>query len=358
MSVTSVQEKMDRIAEEDHPDFLKAIGLTYYMEPLTEIHLLSEADFNPEAGGDIRYVYAFIAVAVFILLIASFNYMNLSTAKSTERSKEVGMRKVMGAFRSQLIIQFIGESLVITCVSILLAIGIVELVKPYFFILIEQELNIGLLENTKLWGILLLGSLLISIISAFYPAFVLSSFKPSSILKGTNQSSGGASGMRKGLVILQFAISSALILGTFVVYKQLNYMQQKKLGFNKDQVMIIQATNQDLHKNIEGIRSSLIMHNNILDVSSTSAYPGRNSGGQIFSAEGMEEGVQVTVWQWRVDENLVNTLGFELLHGRDFQPSDRDSKELEFVINQPAVSTFGWDEDDCIGKSLTMGAGT
>ncbi|MFC2126472.1 ABC transporter permease, partial [Bacteroidota bacterium] len=213
-SVKVVQEKIKKIRDENLPDELKAIGINYLLEPISDIHLLSNADFNPEAGGDIRYVYAFIAVAVFILLIAAFNYMNLSTAKSAERAKEVGMRKVMGAYRGQLIFQFIGESLVITCISILLAIGIVELVKPYFFNLIEQDLNISLITNTKFWGILLFGSLIISIISAFYPAVALSSFKPSYILKGTNQAYGGSSSLRKGLVILQFTISSALILGT------------------------------------------------------------------------------------------------------------------------------------------------
>jgi len=133
----------------------------------------------------------------------------------------------MGAFRSQLIFQFVGESLVITLISVVIAIGIMELAKPYFFYLIEQELNLSLLDNPMIWVFLLTGSMLISVISAFYPAIALSSFKPSCILRGTGSITGRNSGMRKGLVILQFTISSALILGTFVVFKQLTYMQQK-----------------------------------------------------------------------------------------------------------------------------------
>jgi putative ABC transport system permease protein len=357
-AMMAVEEKMKGIIDENLPEELKAIGMDFQLQPISDIHLLSKADFNPEAGGDIRYVYAFIAVAVFILLIAAFNYMNLSTAKSAERAREVGMRKVMGAYRGQLIVQFIGESFVITCISILLAIGIVELVKPYFFNLIEQEIDISLLKNIKFWGLLLSGSLLVSVFSAFYPALALSSYRPSSILVGRGNSSGSGSTMRKGLVILQFAISTALILGTFVVFQQLNFMQRKKLGFNKEQVLIIQTSNNELHDNADALRSAMISHSNIINVASTSAYPGRNSGGMIFNAEGMDESEKVTVWEWRVDEHLVNTLGLELLQGRDFQPTDIESKELEFIINQTAVSIFGWDENDCIGKSITMGAGS
>ena len=356
-SMEWVGTKMDDIANENMPDELKAIGFDYNMEPITDIHLLSNTDFNPEAGGDIRYIYALLAVAVFIILIAVFNYMNLSTARSAERAKEVGMRKVMGAYRFNLIVQFLSESFIITLFSILVAIGLVELAKPYFFNLIEQELNISLIHNTKFWVVLLSGSLAISLVSGSYPAFAISSFSPVNILKGIG-SKGTGSGMRKGLVILQFTISAALIFGTFVVYKQLFYMQQKKLGFDKENVLIISTTSDEIHKNVEGIRSALTAHNNIFEVSSTSAYPGRNSGGMIFHVEGMEEGEQTTVWEWRVDEHLVKTMGFKLLQGRDFHPSDRESEELEFIINQAAVETFGWDEEDCIGRSITMGAGS
>ncbi|MFC2126736.1 ABC transporter permease, partial [Bacteroidota bacterium] len=154
------------------------------------------------------------------------------------------------------------------------------------------------------------------------------------------------------------SISTFMIIGTFVVFKQLSFMQQKKLGFNKDQVMIIQTADEDFHDNADAIRSTMITHNNILDVSSTSAYPGRNSSGMIYNAEGMEEGEKVTVWEWRVNEHLVETMGFKLIQGRDFHTSDRESKELEFIVNQTAVSIFGWDGNDCIGKSITSGAGT
>jgi putative ABC transport system permease protein len=219
------------------------IGL--FLIPLTHIHLRSDSIHEVEPGSDIRYIYIFGATAVFMLLIACINFMNLSTAGALKRGKEVGIRKVLGSVRSSLTSQFLTESLLLTAISLLLALALVAIALPFFADLTDKELSLNLLKTPWLLPAILILGTLVGILAGSYPAFFLSSFKPIAVLKGGAPISGSGksgSGVRSGLVVFQFFIATLLMVGTTVVYQQLNYIQNKKLGYNKDQVIVLRES--------------------------------------------------------------------------------------------------------------------
>ena len=353
-SLKEVEEKLNTYAQSDVPDFLRAINFSLYLEPLTDIHLYSEADMGFEKTGDIKYIYAFLAVAIFIIIIACLNYMNLASARSLERSKETGMRKVLGASRGQLLLQYMGESFILTMISLLLAVALVELIKPYFLLLIAQAIEINILTNWKIWIYLLLAGVIISILVGMYPALILSSFKPTSTLKGKTSGIDKVSNFRKGLVILQFSISTFMIIGTLVVYKQLMFMQNTELGFQKEQVMILTVTNDDLQNKFDAFKSRIINHSSVHEATSASSYPGRLPSGTVAKTEGMQEGEQTSIWVTRADEGFVKTLGVEIIQGRDLLPEDAKGEDRRILINEAAVNMFGWTTEESIGKKVSI----
>ncbi|MFC2123839.1 ABC transporter permease [Bacteroidota bacterium] len=353
-SLNEVEEKLNAYAQSEIPDFLKAINFSLYLEPLTDIHLYSEADMGFEKTGDIKYIYAFLAVAIFIIIIACFNYMNLSSARSMERSRETGMRKVLGAKRSQLFLQYMGESFILTMISLLLAVGIVELVKPYYLMLIEQSLEINIITNWRIWIYLLIAGVIISVLAGLYPAVILSSFKPTSTLKGKTSRLDKGSNFRKGLVILQFSISTFMIIGTLVVYKQLMFMQNTELGFHKEQVMILTVTDDDLQNKFDAFKSRIINHSSVHEATSASSFPGRLPSGTVARTEGMQEGEQTSIWVTRADEGFVKTMGVEIIQGRDLLPEDANSEDRRVLINETAANMFGWTAEESIGKKVNI----
>src|ERR1700754_928674 len=241
-----------------------AIGL--YLQPLTDIHLHSDVTLDLEPAGDIRYVYIFSAIALFMLLIACINFMNLSTAGASRRSREVGIRKVLGSQRIELVRQFLAESLLLTIVAMALAVGIVWLTLPFFNHLTQQQLQLDLTHNPwALPGLLLFG-LLTGLLAGSSPAFYLSGFNPIAVLKNRNSGSGKSASLRSGLVVFQFFISTCLIVGTTIVYKQLFYIQHKKLGYDRDQVMVVQESFW-LGKNVDVFRQQLRQDPRVASVS-------------------------------------------------------------------------------------------
>jgi putative ABC transport system permease protein len=349
-SLNELEKKMNAIAQEELPDFYKAVDCKFYIEPLKDIYLYSDADMGLSKSGDIKIVYAFSAIAIFIIIIACFNYMNLASARSMDRSRETGMRKVLGANRGQLIIQYMGESFVITMISLLIAVALVELVKPYYYQLIGQSININIITNWKIWGLLIVSGIVISILSGLYPSLVLSSYKPTTTLKGKATGNNKGSGFRKGLVILQFSISTFMIIGTLVVYKQLMFMQNAELGFQKDQVLVLTVSDHGLRENFNAFKSSIINHNNILDASSAHSFPGRRASGTTAKTENMLEGEELSIWNVRADEGYVNTLGIAIIHGRDLLKEDGEVEERRFLINESAANLFGWDPESSVGN--------
>lgn len=326
------------------------IGL--FLQPLTDIHLKSDLTGDLASHGDISYVYIFTAVALFMLLIACINFMNLSTASASRRAREVGIRKVMGSLKSELVRQFLVESVLIACLSMVMAIGMAYLGIPVFNSLTGSELSIDLAASW--WVIPVIPGLVVfvGVLAGSYPAFVLSSFKPVAVLKGVfNPAMKLGFSFRSGLVVFQFFISGVLIVSTLVVHRQLSYIQNKKLGYNKEQLLVVQNTWQ-LGGNTESYRNELLKDPRVQQVSISSFLPAGNTNFNNFNIypEGkVNEFVKTPRHQ--VDYNYIKTMGIELAYGRDFS-REFGSDSLATVINETAARALGW-ANNAVGQRVT-----
>lgn len=319
----------------------------YFLQPLTSIHLNSNLKGEFKANGSAAYVYIFSAIAFFVLIIACINFMNLTTAKSAKRAKEVGLRKVVGSVKSQLVRQFLSESIFLSFAALLFAILLVECFLPYFRNLIGEQLKLNYFENSYVLPGLIGLALLVGIVSGSYPAFYLSSFKPVSVLKGQLQEGMKDSNLRNGLVMFQFMISIILIISTIIVYNQMQYIQNKELGFDKEHVVVIKNTDL-LGNNTEAFKEALTSYPAILNVSGSYTLPGR-----IFNNWGIKpEGLPGTTIDFCVcDENFLNTLKMEMVEGRFFS-KDYQTDAQAIILNEETVEQFGWDKP--IGKTFEM----
>ncbi|NIG55969.1 ABC transporter permease [Chitinophaga sp. Cy-1792] len=315
--------------------------LNYELMPLTSIHLYSNKSFELNANGSIQYVYIFGAIALFILLIACINFMNLSTAKSANRAKEVGVRKVMGSQRTQLVAQFITESMLISAIAMLLALCVAALAMPFFNQLAGKEMNIGLLATPQIGLLLLLLVLFVGILAGSYPAFFLSGFRPVAVLKGTLAAGFKKSSFRNALVIGQFAISIFLIIGTIVIYGQLNYIRNKQLGFNRDQVLVIHNTNA-LGNQIRALRQELTGLEGVSGATTTGYLPTgtyRNDS-PLFLSPTKDPKTAVSMQNWFVDDQYIPVLGMQMKMGRNFS-SAYGSDSSGVIINEAAAKLLG-----------------
>ena len=325
------------------------IGL--FLQPLNDIHLHSDLNMELEAGGDIRYVYIFSAVALFMLIIACINFMNLSTAGAAKRAREVGIRKVLGSLRSQLVAQFLLESLLITAFALLISLSLLYWVLPFFNHLSGKSLSLNLLRNSWLIPGLLLFGLLTGFLAGSYPAFYLSSFNPVTVLKGKFASNKNNITLRSGLVVFQFCISIILIIGTAVVYKQLAYIQNKKLGYDKEQVLVVEESYW-LGKNSDAYKQKLLQDPRVLSVSGSGYLPAGNSNGNNFMIYPDNKSDQlVKTLRYEVDYTYIPTLGMQLTDGRNFS-KDFGTDSLGLIINEEAARTFGWGKN-ALGHHLT-----
>ncbi len=325
--------------------------LEYSLMPLTDIHLHS--DRNPELGinGSIQYVYIFSAVAFFVLLLACVNFMNLSTARSSGRAKEVGIRKVMGTERKALIGQFLTESILMTFISLLLAIFIAGLCMHYFNTLSGKNLAITNLLQPLYLSFLLLLPLVVGLLAGGYPAFYLSSFKPIMVLKGKLNAGVKKSSLRNVLVVIQFGTSIILIVGTMIVYRQLNYIQTKKLGFNKDQVLIINGTGA-LGNNTEVFKNEVAKMAGVSGATFAGYLPVSNSSRSdlTYSKDAvMDVKNGLNMQTWKIDYDYIKTMGMEIVRGRGFS-KEFGSDSTAIIINESTAGLLGY--DDPIGKKL------
>lgn len=319
------------------------ISFNPYLQPLTSIHLHSNLMAELQTNSDISYVYAFLAIAIFILLIACINFMNLSTARSVKRSKEVGLRKVVGADRGKLIMQFISESMVYSFLALVAGLILVEIALPTFNYLLDKHLTIKLFRMWQPAVLLLILVISVGIIAGSYPAFYLSSFQPIRVLKGYLSQKSGKSQVRNILVVAQFAISIFLIICTALVYNQLSYVSNKKLGFSKEQVLIIPLRGQGLFDKSETIKNELANLSCVLGVTSSRFVPGRDMDGSGFVPEGYEENNPIIIFNNQVDFNYLSTMKMNLILGRDFSPEmATDSNSV--IINETLLKKLGWDE--------------
>jgi putative ABC transport system permease protein len=325
--------------------------LEYHLMPLTDIHLRSDRVAEISVNGNIQYVYIFSAVALFILLIACINFMNLSTARSANRAKEVGIRKVLGTERKTLIRQFLTESTTVALLSLLLAIGIALLALPYFNRISGKEMSWTLMTTTGFLLLLVVLPVVIGLLAGIYPAFYLSAFKPIMVLKGKINAGAKRSTLRSVLVIFQFATSIILIVGTIIVYRQLNYIQNKKIGFNKEQVLLIEGTGA-LGNNNQAFRNEVMRIAGVKSVATGGYLPVSNSSrnDNTFSKEAVmdsKNGFNMQVW--RIDENYIPLMGMEMAMGRNFSKEFKtDSSAV--IINETTAAILGYDNP--VGKKI------
>ncbi len=329
----------------------------YWMTPLRDIHLYSDLEGELEANGNITYVYLFAAIAVFILTVACINFMNLATARSATRAREVGIRKVMGSLRSHLVRQFLTESFVLSFISFVLAVLIAWLFLPMFNDLSLKNLSLPF-DDPSFYIMLIAASVFVGFIAGLYPSFFLSSFKPVNVLKGKLALGPKNSVVRSTLVVFQFVISIVLIIGTIAIQKQLNYVMNKKIGFQKDQVIVVhQAHLLEKHQQAfkdEALKNSFITAGTItgfLPVDGT----WRNNNtywpeGKIPTREDIKD--MVSLQTWSVDNDYVKTLGMNIKVGRSFSPEFLSDSSESVILNESAVEKFEMGQSP-IGKKIS-----
>ena len=316
--------------------------LHYSLMPLTKIHLNSNKAGELEANGNIEYVYIFSLIAFFILLIACVNFMNLSTARSANRAKEVGVRKVLGSLRKNLIIQFLSESVLISFISLGLALIIAALLLPYFNQLSGKDMTLDLFLKPWLLPTAILLMIIVGFIAGSYPAFYLSSFKPVQVLKGKLAKGFRSSWLRSGLVVFQFCISIILVIGTLVIYVQLNYIRNKDIGFDRSHVLIIKNTDA-LGRQAKVFEDEVKKINGVENATMTGYLPtsGWRSDSPLFPDATADTKNAVSTQIWRIDENYIPTLGMKIVKGRNFS-TDFPTDSSGIIINEAAAKLFGF----------------
>lgn len=325
------------------------------LTPLTEIHLGSNLRNEIKANGSMDFVYIFTAVALFILAIAGINYMNLATARSAKRAKEVGIRKVLGAYKKQLITQFLGESLVLTMISAVISfILVVFLIQP-FGSYMNRQLNAGMLYDPVIFLALIIVVFVIGVGSGLYPALFLSAFKPVVVLKGKLIPGMGSSGLfRKALVVFQFIISIVMIIGTQVVYDQLNFLKNKSLGFQKENILMVANTNQTITPQLNTFKTVLLQNPNVEKVTATFSKPGGLRPIMFVRSETIpEETKGLNLAGINVDFDYLKTMNIEMMEGRDFDPDQPSDSTNAIIINKKAAIELNM-EDDALGRVIEI----
>lgn len=320
---------------------------TIFFEPLKDVYLRSTR--NGSKTGNINNVYIFSIIAIFILVIACINFVNLTTARSSERAKEVGIRKVAGALKSQLTRQFIGDSLLLCFIAFLLSVGLAALLLPSFNHLAGKTISEGIFSNWKNVTILFIAAMAIGLLAGVYPALVLSSFKPVTVLKGRFATGTRGILLRKGLVVAQFTISIALITGTIIVYNQMKYMRNQDLGFSKDQMLVID-TQGDKAK--DALKQAVTSVPGVKSVSLTGSVPGGNNPGAYSEIENIKGDLQIANLDvYFVDFDYIPQFKMKMLAGRPFSKEFATDTTQAMVLNEAAVKLLGYSSpQQAIGK--------
>lgn len=355
----------------------KGATIDFFLEPFKRIHLYSEyVGFEP--GTSIVYIYILGGVALLILIIACSTYINLSTARSVERAREVGVRKVIGAGKGQLFWQFIGESFLLCLIAVVLSLGVVLLVLPAFNKLADRVLPAASLFSLPFLGLSLGIAVVVALLAGSYPALILTKFQPVKVLKGAFKNTRSGQGLRQSLIVFQFVISVFLIVSTFIMQGQLTYIRNKKLGYDRDHVLVL-PLNRKMMPKIDYIKTTLTSNKDIVSVSHSSESPVSIQGGYNMRSAVMPEDQQLGVTGCRIDEDFIRTTGLQLIAGEDLTQQDmRDanpdffaatsgagsgggadsSKEpiFHFILNESAARQLGWTPKDAIGKRMFLDA--
>ncbi len=341
VDMTGWDEKLTQLARDNN------VGENFdiTLQALNDVHLRSTDiifDGSITNKGDINNIYIFAAIAILVLVIASVNYMNLSTAKSVQRAREVGMRKVLGSDRGHLIRQFLGESLVITFISLLLVIPAAEMVLPWLNNINNTSIGLNLFGNWLVPFFLLSLLVIVGIISGFYPALILSGYKPTTVLKGSFNSGKKGTGLRTVLVIFQFTLSIALIGSTAVVQKQLKYIKTKDIGYDREQVILFDMADNIMGQNITLFKDELAKHSAFEKVATAGNVPGRTFGRTGIIPEGASEDDIWIMSRVSFSGDTFDALGMEIVEGEKF-PENMTRENATVIINETAVKELGWE---------------
>lgn len=337
----------------------KGATINFYPEPLTKIHLYSEFD-SFEPNNSITYIYILALVGLLILIIACSTYINLSTARSIERAKEVGIRKVIGAAKKQIFWQFMGEAATLCLLSMALSIIAATVALPYFNQLTDKQLQAGSLFSLPFIGFALLVAICVSFLAGSYPALILSGFQPVKVLKGAFKNAGSGQWLRKSLIIFQFAISVFLIVSTFIIQQQLYYIQHKKLGYDREHILVLPMDNKML-ANVSLIKQQFKSNPGIIGVSYSVRSPVEGGGGYNMRSSEMPEDEQLAVTANPVDEDYLPVTGLRLIAGNNLTEQDtkdvsddQKQKVYHFILNESAARQLGWTPQQAIGKKMFL----
>ena len=326
---------------------LKQLGGSAELElqPLTKIYLHSDRELESMQTGDVTYVWLFSGIGIFILLLACLNFMNLSTARSANRAKEVGLRKVVGAKKSQLVKQFLGESMILTFISFLFALVLVTVSMPLFRNISGKNILMSSLTHPAILAGFVGLFLIIGLIGGSYPAFFLSAFRPVEVIQGKLKRGAKSSVLRIALVSFQFAVSIVLIIGTFTVNTQLKYVRNKNLGYDKEHVIAIQLRDDETSQKYEAIKEAIQRNPNVISVSASSTSPLGINDFSAHHAVGKPADEINMFWSQMVDDQYIDTYKIEIVAGRNFSKDFTSDKEQSIIINEAAVKKLGWQDD-------------
>jgi putative ABC transport system permease protein len=354
VDIRKLEQKLPGFIDKYLGEAMKASGgsIRLSLQPLKRIHLHSDFERDMSANSDIAYVYLFSGIAIFVLCIAAINFINLSTARSSTRAQEVGMRKTLGAVRSRLIEQFLGESLIYSMCSMVLAIVLLKLSLPFFNSIIGHNLSVNFVQAPWLILAFLALAVIVGVFAGSYPAFFLSSFQPVFVLKGLLKVGTSNSRFRRVLVVFQFAITIALITGTLIISRQIMFMKNTNLGFDKEHVVVIPGMNESLAKSYLSIRGELLSLPGVIDVGASDLVPSRGHLVGSFLPEGFPDDQQQTMDYINVDPHYIPVLDIEMIAGRNFSEDLATDQDESVLINETAAKKFGW--DNAVGKRFVF----
>jgi len=324
----------------------------FWLQPLTDIHLRSNTKFELEPAGDIQYVYIFSALALFILLLACVNFTNLSTARAVKRAREVGIRKVMGSIKRKLVIQFLTESILFAFLAMLCAYALIFVLLPYYNRLSNMTIGFDFFLGYQFISVMFAVSFLAGILAGIYPAFFLSSLNTIKVLKGSSLQGSQKNLLRSGLIVFQFFVSTALIIATIIVYQQLHFMQNKKLGYDKEQVLFLPDARL-LGRDQTAFKQKLLGDSRVLSASISRSVPGGDimDGTEIYPKNETSNGTEIHANIYHIDYDYLPSLGMHVLQGRNFS-KDFATDSSGILINEAAVRELGWTNDHAVGKSI------
>ena len=355
----ALEDKFPAFIEKHMASVQQALGgaLEYLLQPMTQIHLHSTLEYDFSDHSDITYIYLFIAIAVFILLIACINFMNLATARSSKRAQEIGLRKTFGSNRGKLLSQFFGETMLYSLFAFLLAMTIAYFTLPVFSSISGRSLSLHYSEFPWFLPGLILLTVFVGLAAGSYPALLLSSFQPARIFKGRIKTGGWGLRFRNGLVVFQFAISIFLIIGTGTIVDQLHYMKNKRLGFDREHVIVLRIRRSRIQESVQTFKTDLERFHGIASVAVTNHVPVELTSTDACVPDGYPEGQSsILIRSMAADEDLIPTLKLELAAGRNFSEEFTTDEDDAVIINETAVERFGW--DDPIGESLHFRVGS